>query len=131
MSEPPTCSREGPWRGWMIGWLVESGPSESYSAGCRAPVDPREVASIDAGVQSGVSRAIAAFLLLGCALRIIRYAQNLPLWSDECFLAVNFIKRGYLDLLRPLDNGQIAPFLYLWVERLVLDLAGFSEWSLR
>ena len=44
---------------------------------------------------------------------------------------VNFIRRGYLDLLRPLDNGQIAPLLYLWAERFVLDLAGFSEWSLR
>jgi hypothetical protein len=75
--------------------------------------------------------AIIAFLILGCILRIFRYAQNLPLWSDECFLAVNFIKRGYLELLQPLDNGQIAPLLYLWAERLVIDLAGFSEWTLR
>ena len=80
---------------------------------------------------SWMPTAVAAFLLLGCVLRIVRYAQNLPLWSDECFLAVNFINRGYLELLQPLDNGQIAPLLYLWVERLVIDLAGFSEWSLR
>ncbi len=80
---------------------------------------------------NGALTATAAFVVFGCLLRIIRYAQNLPLWSDECFLAVNFIRRGYRELLRPLDNGQIAPPLYLWAERLVLDAAGFSEWSLR
>ncbi len=75
--------------------------------------------------------AIAAFLVLGCLFRIIRYAQNLPLWSDECFLSVNFIDRGYRELLEPLDNGQIAPPLFLWIQRFVIDLGGFSEWTLR
>ena len=74
---------------------------------------------------------IVFFLALGCLLRIVRYAQNLPLWSDECFLAVNFIRRGYADLLQPLDNGQIAPLLFLWAQRLVIDLVGFSECGLR
>lgn len=75
--------------------------------------------------------AIALFLVLGCVFRIIRYAQNLPLWSDECFLSVNFIDRGYRELLEPLDNGQIAPPLFLWAQRYFIDLGGFSEWSLR
>ena len=74
---------------------------------------------------------IWCFLILGCAFRVLRYAQNLPLWSDECFLAVNFIHRGYLRLLGPLENGQIAPWLFLWVERATIDLGGFSEWTLR
>ncbi len=69
--------------------------------------------------------------MLGCVFRILRYAQNLPLWSDECFLSVNFIHRGYRQLLGPLDNGQIAPLLFLWTQRLAIDLLGFSEWSLR
>jgi len=80
---------------------------------------------------SWVAAATMLFLGLGIVFRIVRYAQNLPLWADECFLAVNFIKRGYLQLLEPLENGQIAPLLYLWIERLVLDLAGFSEATLR
>ncbi len=75
--------------------------------------------------------AIASFLVLGCVFRIIRYAQNLPLWSDECFLSVNFIDRGYRELLEPLDNGQNAPPLFLWAQRFIIDLGGFSEWSLR
>ncbi len=55
----------------------------------------------------------------------------MPLWSDECFLSVNFINRGYRELLEPLDNGQIAPPLFLWIQRFIIDVGGFSEWSLR
>jgi hypothetical protein len=97
----------------------------------RGPGFPR---SSFVGIQGGpLSRktAIATFLALGCVFRIVRYAQNLPLWSDECFLSVNFIDRGYRELLEPLDNGQIAPPLFLWAQRFVIDLGGFSEWSLR
>ena len=57
--------------------------------------------------------------------------ENLPLWSDECFLSVNFIDRGYRERLEPLDNGQIAPPLFLWAQRFSIDLGGFSELSLR
>lgn len=78
-----------------------------------------------------VEPAIWSFVILGLVLRALRYAQNLPLWSDECFLAVNFIQRGFLDLLGPLDNGQISPPLFLWIERAAVGLWGFSEFSLR
>jgi hypothetical protein len=81
--------------------------------------------------QWGLGRAVVAFVVLGCLFRLVRYGQNLPLWSDECFLAVNFIKRGFVQLLGPLENGQIAPVLFLWGQRLAIDLLGFSEWSLR
>jgi hypothetical protein len=116
----------------MIGRFVERGQSwrshrcSAAGTGLREPglapdyPDPRRLAI-----------GIVFFLVLGCLLRIVRYAQNLPLWSDECFLAVNFIRRGYAELLQPLDNGQIAPVLFLWAERLVIDLVGFSESGLR
>src|SRR5271157_4658777 len=63
------------------------------------------------GMRAGLrsqQTAIAAFLVLGCVFRIIRYAQNFPLWSDECFLSVNFIDRGYRELLEPLDIPYAA-----------------------
>ena len=112
----------------MIGRFVERGRSlrsdRHFAAGnglsesglAPAYPDPRRLTA-----------GIVFFLVLGCLLRIVRYAQNLPLWSDECFLAVNFIRRGYAELLQPLDNGQIAPLLFLWAQRLVIDLVGFSE----
>ena len=57
--------------------------------------------------------------------------MNFPLWWDEAFVAVNFIRRDYLDLLRPLDYGQVCPILFLWCELALVKLLGFSEWSLR
>ena len=72
-----------------------------------------------------------AFVGLGVLLRIARYAMNYPLWWDEAFVAVNLIRRGYLDLLRPLDYGQVCPMLFLWCELTAVKLLGFSEWSLR
>jgi hypothetical protein len=116
----------------MVGRIVERG---------RSPRSGRHFANGDGLFEPGLAPAypdprrlavgIGFFLALGCLLRIVRYAQNLPLWSDECFLAVNFIRRGYPELLRPLDNGQIAPLLFLWTQKLVIDLVGFSESSLR
>src|SRR3954449_13012584 len=114
----------------MGGCTADPARSAAMPFGSR-PTTPSPEAPRDEVSSSWIPTAIAAFLLLGGALRIFRYGQNLPLWSDECFLAVNFIRRGYHDLLQPLDNGQIAPLLYLWAERLVIDLTGFSEWSLR
>jgi hypothetical protein len=64
-------------------------------------------------------------------LRVGRYLMNFPLWWDESFLAINFLRRDYLGLLKPLDYGQVCPLLFLWVELTVVKLLGFSEWSLR
>ena len=55
-----------------------------------------------------------AFVGLGVLLRLTRYLMDYPLWWDEAFVAVNFIRRDYLDLLRPLDYGQVCPILFLW-----------------
>jgi hypothetical protein len=78
-----------------------------------------------------LERVITAFVVLGVLLRVARYALNYPLWWDEAFLAVNFIRRDYPDLLRPLDYGQVCPILFLGIELTVVKLLGFSEWSLR
>jgi hypothetical protein len=72
-----------------------------------------------------------AFVGLGVLLRIARYLMDYPLWWDEAFVAVNFIRRDYSDLLRPLDYGQVCPILFLWCELALVKLLGYSEWSLR
>src|SRR5262249_34403137 len=53
------------------------------------------------------------------------------LWIDECMLAENFLDRGFLDLLAPLEHHQVAPIGFLWIELACVRLFGFSEWSLR
>ena len=71
------------------------------------------------------------FVALGIVLRLIRYAMDFPLWGDEAFVAVNFLHRGYRDLIRPLAYGQICPLFFLWIERAVVSVFGFNELSLR
>jgi hypothetical protein len=64
-------------------------------------------------------------------VRLVRYLVIYPIWHDEAFLAVNFLDRGYCDLLRPLDYRQVSPILFLWIELTAARVLGFSEWSLR
>ncbi len=46
-------------------------------------------------------------------------------------IAANFLDRGYVDLLRPLDYHQVGPLLWLAIELSAVRLLGFSEWSTR
>ena len=78
-----------------------------------------------------IARAMLAFLWLGLAARAVRYGLRFPLWEDECFLCVNFIDRSFAELLQPLTYHQVAPPLFLWLERAAVLLLGYSEWSLR
>ena len=78
-----------------------------------------------------IGRATSGFVALGIALRVARYLMHYPLWWDEAFLAENFLARGYIGLLRPLDYNQVCPVLFLWAERAAVDALGFSVWSLR
>lgn len=76
---------------------------------------------------------IAAWLLcvVGAAARIAAYAQNRSLWYDEAALALNIARRGFVDLVAPLDFLQAAPPLFLWAERAMVLLFGVNEWALR
>ena len=105
------------------------------AAPARDPVAPRRLRRLAVAPEgfgsTTVARCVAAMTALGLLARLARYAQGLPFWSDECFLASNFLGRGFLGLAKPLDNGQVAPLAFLWVERAAVLALGFSEWSLR
>src|SRR5262244_432629 len=76
--------------------------------------------------------ALAVVLgLAGAAVRLRYFALRRPLWLDECMLALNVASRSARELLRPLDYGQAAPPLFLWIERLAVRLAGVTEPALR
>jgi hypothetical protein len=74
---------------------------------------------------------VLAFVVLGVLLRVGHYLLNYPVWGDEAFVALNLPRRGYLELLQPLDYGQICPILFLWAELTAVRLLGFSELSMR
>ena len=78
-----------------------------------------------------VDQLVWCLVAIGVAARLVRYLLRFPLWGDEYMVAENFITRDYAGLMRPLDNGQVAPILYLWLEMAAVKLLGFSEYSLR
>jgi hypothetical protein len=90
--------------------------------------DAPEVGVLDS---ASLQRLVGLFVLLGLLTRVMRYGLRFPLWDDESFLCVNFISRTYAELLWPLDFHQVAPILFLWIERTAVRLFGFSELVLR
>ncbi|MCE9607092.1 MAG: glycosyltransferase family 39 protein [Planctomycetia bacterium] len=86
----------------------------------REPIDSRTL-----------DRWVWMLVALGLAARITRYLLCFPLWDDECFLMVNLIDRGYGELMQPLDFHQVAPLLYLWLERTMIDWFGYNEYAMR
>lgn len=75
--------------------------------------------------------ALLATLALGIAARMAQYLSNRSLWLDEAYLALNILGRDFSGLLRPLDNHQIAPPLFLWAVKLAVSLWGDGEAILR
>lgn len=74
---------------------------------------------------------LAAFVVVGIGLRLVRYAMNMPIWGDEATLGMNIVTRSYSELLRPLDDTQVAPIGFLWAERAMYSRFGMSEYSMR
>jgi hypothetical protein len=96
-----------------------------------SPVLPLFVSAPGAGNEGWIVRATWAFVALGVMARLIRYLVDYPIWHDEAFLAVNLWDRDYVDLLRPLDYGQVAPWLFLAIERTMVARLGYFELTLR
>ena len=77
-------------------------------------------------------RIILTVLFLGgFALRLGRFFENRPLWTDEAKLALGVGRLGYRGLLHSLDYNQVAPILYLWVMKALTSVFGMHEWVLR
>jgi hypothetical protein len=70
-------------------------------------------------------------LALGVACRLHVYLLTFPIWRDEASLALNFVSRDYRRLLDELDNFQVAPLLFLWMEKAVYQFLGDSAALLR
>jgi 4-amino-4-deoxy-L-arabinose transferase-like glycosyltransferase len=70
-------------------------------------------------------------LSIGLILRLGNYFNNSGLGLDEAYVALNLMERSYAQLLLPLDNFQVAPILFLLIEKLSVNLFGYGELSLR
>ena len=76
-------------------------------------------------------KIINAVLLLGVTLSLVQFIYNRSLWRDEASLALNIINKNGLELLKPLDYMQVAPILFLQLEKLFSILLPNSEYGLR
>ena len=97
------------------------------SAGQELTSSPAAIAALGRWIVT----ATWLFVGLGIVIRLVRYLVDYPIWHDEAFLAANFWDRDYVNLLRPLDYGQVAPWLFLAIERTAVTWLGYSELSLR
>jgi hypothetical protein len=74
----------------------------------------------------------AALVVLGTAIRVRQWAVGRSLWLDEALVAKSIVSRDAITLVtEPLLSNQAAPVLWLWLERLCVDLFGTDERSLR
>ncbi len=72
------------------------------------------------------------FVLLALyGVLLIQYLHNRSFWIDEAMLSLNIIDRTAAGLLYPLDNAQVSPILFLFIEKLVISLFGDSELAFR
>ena len=76
-------------------------------------------------------KIINVILLSGLTLPLVQFTYNRSLWIDEAALALNIINRKGLELLKPLDYMQVAPVLFLQLEKLFSILLPNSEYGLR
>lgn len=74
---------------------------------------------------------LIALCVGGLVLRLARFLENRPLWTDEAKLALGVGRVDYFGLLHSLDYNQVAPIFYLWLLRALTSAFGMHEWVLR
>jgi hypothetical protein len=80
---------------------------------------------------SSYQRVSLIIICFGILVRLVQYLFNRSLWADEAVLALNIVNRSYLELLQPLDYEQGAPFGFLIVLKLAVQVFGDNEYALR
>ncbi|MDR1120974.1 MAG: hypothetical protein LBM08_08655 [Dysgonamonadaceae bacterium] len=72
---------------------------------------------------------VVLVLIAGAVLHLSQFLYNRSLWIDEAWVALNLIHKNSLELLRPLDYGQVAPVLFLQIEKLFSTLLPNVEYG--
>lgn len=70
-------------------------------------------------------------IICGVSISILQFFYNRSLWFDESTLSLNILNRNFTELLQPLDFEQVAPILFLSIEKIFTFLFGYSEYALR
>jgi hypothetical protein len=94
-----------------------------------APVPERTMAKPAAIGPHWVRWAVAVTIVAGLAWRVARFCEQFPIWGDEAMLLLNILERDYAGLMQQLRFAQVAPLLFLWLEKTAIFLFGTSEAS--
>lgn len=70
----------------------------------------------------GLLLLLLFIIFAGIFLRIKLVLSNQSFGFDECALSANLITKNYADFIKPLDFGQVAPPLFLIIEKLMFVL---------
>lgn len=76
-------------------------------------------------------RLTLVLLLAGLGCRAFCYALSFAFYQDEAMVALNILQRDYAGLTCELDDRQVAPVLFLWLEKAVTQVFGETEAVLR
>ncbi len=72
-----------------------------------------------------------SFIGLGVGIRVFQFIYNRSLWYDEATLALNIIEKDFVQLVSPLDYNQVAPILYLYIQKTLTLILGEHDFVLR
>jgi hypothetical protein len=106
-------------------------PAEAPSLAALRPLAPLMVDRDPTADDRWFVRASWWLVALGVLARLVRYLVDYPIWHDEAFVAASLWNRSFSELARPLEYGQVAPWLFLIVERIAVMGLGYSELTLR
>jgi len=74
---------------------------------------------------------ILLILFAGILISLSQFIYNRSLWLDEAYLSLNIINKSIFELTKPLDFIQMAPILFLQIEKIFSELIPNSEFGLR
>jgi hypothetical protein len=86
---------------------------------------------VERGVAHLGARLPLLIILVGTLLRLLQYFGNRSLWRDEAALARGILALRLSEWFQPLDHAQVAPPLFVLIQRTVIAAVGGSEAALR
>jgi hypothetical protein len=103
----------------------------SWFSTLRSWIFSRRIERDFARVARAIGNRPVPFLLgLGVACRLIEYARGRSFWMDEGFLWGN-IKNTRITDFAPLGGNQLAPHVFLMVERILVTAFGATRYAAR
>ena len=70
-------------------------------------------------------------IMITIDLLILQYLRNRSIWLDEAMLSISIIEKRPMDLFKTLEFGEMAPILFLLIEKFFTWVFGNGELALR